>query len=242
MAAKETGTIRRSIYVLASYNTFIYLPLIVICICGRALIPELPAQNSDEIIPRLAMRTTEPIWGGSLIAGLILAAPFGAVMATVSSYLVVIASGLVRDIYQRFIDPDVNAATMRRLSYFVMVAVGLIAVAANLRPVAYLQAIVVFSGSCGAAAFLVPALMAAYWRRATASGALAAMLGGTAAILLLYSVGWVGGGFRPYLLLGIEPLIWGVLTSLVAGVIVSLVTTAPDEGHVARCFDRDDTT
>ncbi len=238
MAAKGTETIRRSIYVLATYNALIYLPLVIICVCGRVLIPDLPSQNSDEIIPRLALQTTAPLWGGSLIAGLILAAPFGAVMATVSSYLVVIASGIVRDIYQRFINPQVGVREIRRLSYISMVVVGLVAVAANLRPVEYLQAIVVFSGSCGAAAFLMPALMAAYWRRATASGALAAMLSGTGVMLLLNAVGWwVSGKFSPYLLFGMEPVIWGVLVSVVAGVSVSLVTRTPDAKHLAVCFD-----
>ena len=237
MAAKNTETIRRSIYLLATYNTLIYLPLIVICICGRVLIPDLPAKNSDEIIPRLAILTTSDFWGGAFVAGIILAAPFGAVMATVSSYLVVIASGLVRDIYQRFLNPQANAYTMRRLSYIVMVVVGLIAVGANLRPVEYLQAIVVFSGTCGASAFVVPALMAVFWRRATAAGTLAAMLGGTGATLVLYAVGWVGGTFRPYLLLGLEPLVWGLAASLLAGVLVSLRTAPPDEGRIALCFD-----
>src|SRR5690606_6651477 len=40
MASKNTQTIRRSIFLLAGYNTLIYLPLIAICICGRALLPD----------------------------------------------------------------------------------------------------------------------------------------------------------------------------------------------------------
>lgn len=237
IAAKNTETVRRSIYVLATYNTFIYLPLIIICICGRALIPDLPPQHSDEIVPRLALQTTRDVPGGSFVAGLILAAPFGAVMATVSSYLVVISSGLVRDIYQRFINPDADVARIRRLSYAAMVLVGTVALIANIKPVQYLQAIVVFSGSGGAASFLVPALMAAYWRRATSSGVLAAMLCGSGVMLLLYGIGWVGGSFKPHSFLGLEPLIWGVTASLVAGVTVSLMTKPPAEALVSDCFD-----
>lgn len=237
MASKNTETIRRSIVVLSTYNMMIYLPLIVICICGRALMPDLPPQSSDEIIPRMAIRTTGGMWGGSLIAGLILAAPFGAVMATVSSYLVVIASGLVRDIYQKFFNVEATEREMRRLSYTAMVIVGLVAVAANVRPVQYLQAIVVFSGSCGSAAFLVPLLMAAYWRRSTATGAAAAMLAGTTVMLLLYGANWIHGSFQPYYLLGFDPIMWGVPASLVTGITVSLLTRAPDAEHLARCFD-----
>lgn len=243
MASKNSATIRKSIVLLAVYNMLIYLPLIVICICGRAVIPDLA--KTDEIIPRLALHTTSSLPGGSLLAGLILTAPFGAVMATVSSYLVVIASGLVRDLYQRFLHPDASLAQIKRMTYAAMILVGVVAFVANLRPVAYLQALVVFSGSGGAAAFVVPAAMAAYWRRATAAGAFAAMAGGACTILGLYVTGFLSADpgigqatvFRPYFLLGLDPILWGLLVSLVAGIVVSRLTAPPPPELVSRMFD-----
>ena len=245
MASKSTETIRKSIFLLAAYNMFIYLPLIVICVCGRAIIPDL--EKTDEIIPRLAMHTTSPLPGGSLLAGLILTAPFGAVMATVSSYLVVIASGLVRDFYQRLVRPQAPTAEIKRLSYAAMILVGLVAFLANINPVEKLQALVVFSGSGGATAFVVPAAMACYWRRATAAGALAAMAAGAATHITLYVIGFLSAsdpmigqatGFRPYYLLGIDPMIWGLAASLASGVIVSLLTSPPRAELVSRLFDQ----
>ena len=129
------------------------------------------------------------------IAGLILAAPFGAVMATVSSYLVVIASGLVRDVYQRFINPQAGSLDLRRVSYFVMVLVGVIAVVANINPVDYLQVIVVFSGTGAAATFCVAApMLARIWRRATTAGMLAGMIGGGGTVVSMYILGIQGYG------------------------------------------------
>jgi sodium/pantothenate symporter len=245
MACKSTGTIRRSIYLLSVYNAFIYIPLVVICVCGRALIPDL--RHTDEIVPRMALRMTEDLPFGTFWGGLILAAPFGAVMATVSSYLVVIASGLVRDVYQRFLNPHASTRRLRCLSYAAMILVGAIAVAANLRPVAYLQAIVVFSGSGAAATFCMPGLLLAYWRRATVPGMIAGMLGGAGTLLTLYISGFLGIGgdpligqvtsFRPYYLLGIDPIVWGLLVSLCAGVTVSLLTAPPDPAIVSTMFD-----
>jgi SSS family solute:Na+ symporter/sodium/pantothenate symporter len=195
MAGKSTEVIRKSIYLLSGYNALIYMPLVVICICGRAIIPDL--DKTDEIIPRVALLTTQTLPGGSFLAGLILAAPFGAVMATVSSYLVVIASGLVRDVYQRFINPQAGTHDLRRLSYLAMIAIGAIAILANIKPVAYLQAIVVFSGTGAAATFCVPALMLAYWRRATVPGMLAAMFAGAGTMVVLYGLGFAEGfGFE----------------------------------------------
>jgi SSS family solute:Na+ symporter/sodium/pantothenate symporter len=245
MAGKNAEVIRKSMCLLAVYNFFIYLPLIAICICARAIMPNV--SPSDEVIPRMALFTTRELPGGSFIAGLILAAPFGAIMATVSGYLVVIASGLVRDIYQRFINPQGNEYTVRRLSYLVMIMVGLVAVALNVRPVAYLQVLVVFSGTGAAAAFVVPCFMLCYWRRATARGTIAAMLAGAGSLLVFYVIGLLSpdpkigadASFRPYYLFGLDPLLWSVTASLFAGIGVSLRTQPPEAGHVARLFDAD---
>jgi len=250
MAGKSTEVIRKSIYLLSGYNALIYMPLVMICICGRAIIPDL--DKSDEIIPRVALITTQSLPGGSFIAGLILAAPFGAVMATVSSYLVVIASGLVRDVYQRFINPQAGTHELRRLSYLAMIGIGAIGILANIKPVAYLQAIVVFSGTGAAATFCVPALMLAYWRRATVPGMLAGMFAGAGTMVVLYGLGFLEAfgmavlplqnigpvtTFHPYYLFEIDPLLWGLAASLVAGVSVSLVTNAPEAEVVSRLFD-----
>jgi SSS family solute:Na+ symporter/sodium/pantothenate symporter len=233
MACRDSATLRRSVFLLNSYNFCIYIPLVIICICGRALIPHLPPARSDEIIPRLTIATTAPLPGGSLLAGLILSAPFGAVMSTVSSYLVVIASGLVRDVYQRFLRRDANDTELRRVSYIVMTAVGVLAVLANLKPPRYLQAVVVFSGTGSAATFLAVATMAAFWRRATAAGAFAAMLAGFATMLGLYATGWLDPAdpmigqatrFRPYYLLGLDPIVWGLAASFASGIVVSMMT------------------
>ena len=228
-------------------ETVIYLPLVVICICGRALIPDLQPGQTDEIVPRMAMKMTADLPFGSFWGGLILAAPFGAVMATVSSYLVVIASGLVRDVYQRFINPRASTRTLRLLSSAAMVIVGGIAVVANIRPVAYLQAIVVFSGTGAAATFCMPGLLLAYWRRATVPGIVASMLAGAGSVLGLYVCGFMGVGgdpligpvtsFRPYYLLGLDPILWGLASSLVVGVVVSLLTPRVDPGIVSAMFD-----
>jgi SSS family solute:Na+ symporter/sodium/pantothenate symporter len=199
----------------------------------------------------MTFQTTSHLPGGSFLAGLILAAPFGAVMATVSSYLVVIASGLVRDVYQRFLNPAATPWQLRRLSYIVMVMVGIVAVAANIKPVQYLQAIVVFSGTSAAATFVTPALMAAFWRRANAPGVMAAMIAGASTMFALFAAGWVlswrgydqGIGpqtmFRPYYLLGLEPVVWGLFASAVAGCLGSLLTRPPDRAGVSRFFDAD---
>lgn len=200
----------------------------------------------------MALLSTKEWPGGSLIAGMILAAPFGAVMSTVSSYLVVLSSGLVRDIYQRFIRPQATPGELRKAAYLSMVFVGTVAVAVNINPIAYLQAFIVFSATGSAATFLIPAVMACYWRRATVAGAFASMIGGASTVLSLYLIGIfekmpeqrIGQltGFRPYYLCEVDPFLWGVLVSGLCGVTVSLLTTPPDQALLSKMFDKESTT
>lgn len=264
MAAHNTEVIRKSIALLSFYNCLIYIPIIIIAICGRALFPAM--EKTDEIIPTLAMHLTQNIPGGSLMTALILTAPFGAIMASVSCFVLVIASGLVQDLYLRFVNPNATEIQTRRATRGAMVIVGVVGVLAVVNPPAYLQALIVFSGSAGAAAFVTPALMACYWRRGTAAGVLASMGSGFAVHLGLYVLGWihnwalafespagaaltirnllgpdmmigVASAFRPYFLLGVDPVLWALLASAIAGIGVSLITAPPSEEHLQRVYD-----
>jgi SSS family solute:Na+ symporter/sodium/pantothenate symporter len=64
----------------------------------------------------------------------------------------------------------------------------------------------------------------------------------------LFAAGWVlswsgydpmigpATRFRPYYVLGLEPVIWGLAASLAAGLVVSRLTQPPDAALVERLF------
>ena len=89
--------------------------------------------------------------------------------------------------------------------------------------------------------------MLVYWRRATVPGMFASMLCGAGTMLGLYLIGGVLGygnpligeatSFRPYFLLGVDPLIWSLAVSAIAGVGVSLVTRPCDDALISKYFD-----
>jgi SSS family solute:Na+ symporter/sodium/pantothenate symporter len=153
----------------------------------------------------------------------------------------------VRDIYQRFIAPNADRNQLRRAAWGTMIVAGLISVAVSWYPVTYLQAFIVFSTSGAAATFLVPALMACYWRRATTAGIFASMISGAMTVLVLYLIGILNllphqaigaaTGFRPWYLWGFDPLIWGILVSGTSGILISLMTMPMDEELLSRMFD-----
>jgi SSS family solute:Na+ symporter/sodium/pantothenate symporter len=245
MAFRDTKTLRHALFLLAVYNTLIYLPLVFIFIAARDVLPGLA--KPDEVMPTMALAVANP-W----VAGLILAAPFGAVMATASAFLVQISSALVQDVYHRWIDPNPSERTLRLLSqgFIIAVALGAATVTA-VKPPVFLQAIVVFAGGANACALLFPAVMAVFWRRATARGAMLSMLAGVLTVFGLYAAGFVrqqidptydpgigekSGSFYPIYFLGIAPFVWGLVASVVGGVLGSLLDRPPKQEEVERFF------
>ncbi|HWE36383.1 MAG TPA: sodium/solute symporter [Isosphaeraceae bacterium] len=249
MAFRDSRTLRYSILYQCLYNAIIYIPLIFIFVAARSILPDLA--KPDEVMPRLVIRLANPY-----IAGLILAAPYGAVMSTVSGFLLIVSSGLVRDIYQRFLRPSASQREVAWASYAATVAVGIAVTLVATRPPRFLQLIVIFASAGMASAFLMPAMLGAFWRRASAAGAIAAMAVGAGVTVGLYAIGTIGPRplglawlvgtnpdigaretFRPFYLLGLDPCVWGLSASLLAGVLVSLVTRPPDQERVAILFD-----
>jgi len=235
MAFKDTPTLRRSIFTVAIYYSLIYFPLVIIFCCARVLIPGMESEP-DRIMPQIAVELTQNI-GMGWLAGLLIAAPFAAVMSTVDSFLLMISSGLVRDIYQRNINPEVTEKKIKRLSYLFTMLVGLGALLGAMNPPEFLQYIIIYTGSGLASCFLAAVVYALFWPRSNSQGCIAAMLSGFLAHLSLYLVGFLRGtGFSAYRLYGMDPVVIGLLVSFVVGFVVTLLTAPPPRDLVQKYF------
>ncbi len=236
MAFKDTMTLRRSIFTVAMYYSMIYFPLVIIFCCARILLPGME-NEPDRIMPAMAVFLTENI-GLGWLAGLLVAAPFAAVMSTVDSFLLMISSSLVRDIYQRNIDPKVKEKTIKILSYVFTLIVGVAAMLGAVNPPQFLQDIIVYTGSGLAAAFLGPMVFALYWPRSNAAGSIAGMLAGFGAHLAMYCAGYFVNGsfFLPYQLFNFDPVIIGLVTSFTATFGATLLTAPPPADLVKKYF------
>jgi Na+/pantothenate symporter len=221
MAFKGTNVLRNAILTVSIYYTVIYLLLVVIFCCGRILLPGMEV-DSDRIMPELAAKVTSNA-GVPWLAGLLLAAPFAAVMSSVDSFLLMVSSSVVRDIYQNRVNPSASERQLKRLSYLVTVVVGTLAMLAVLNPPQYLQDLIVFATSGLAGCFLMPVLLGLYWPRMTAMGAIAGMLGGLGCHLLLYIAGYlIEDKFTAYQLLEFNPFLWSLTVSGLLGWLCSL--------------------
>lgn len=280
MSFKDTPSLRKAILLVAAYYVFTYMALLVIFICARAIFPteylrEIGTEGEpDSIMPAMTRELTKKLQLGGMtvgpfVAGALMAAPYAAIMSTVAAFLLMISSSLVRDLYQRTINPKASDRTLKRISYATTALVGIVVMLGAINPPRFLQYIIVFTGSGQGCAFLFPMVLALYWKRSTRQGVLAGMLGGFAVLLGMYVLGWIdsqtrgvengigrwcqvtlGGlpgwgeprldSFAPLYMGGVDPLLWGLMASLLFTVVVSLLTR-PDPALTAKFFPTDAT-
>ncbi len=237
MAFKNSAVLKRSIVMVCIYYSAIYFSLIIIFCCARVVLPGMEI-DSDRVMPEMAAHLTSAA-GWPWLAGILVAAPFAAVMSTVDSFLLMVSSALVRDIYQRNINPQASEQRIKRLTYGITSLVGAAAVIAVLNPPKYLQDLIVFASSGLAGCFLVPVAFALFWPRMNGAGAVAGMLGGGGTHLLLYIVGYLKAGhFSVHPFLGLNPFIWEVAGSAICLLTASLLTAPPAESLVRKFFGR----
>lgn len=235
MAFRDSRTLKRSIVTVSVYYSMIYFALVVIFVCARLFLPGRELV-SNRIMPEFATFLTtaaEVPW----LAGLVVAAPFAAVMSSVDSFLLMFSSGIVRDIYQKHINPDAPVQKVRVLTYTSTAVVGAAATIAALNPPEFLQTLIVFSTSGLAVGFLVPMALAIYWPRMNAAGVICGMSGGCIVLLALYITNSVvNGKFGSYQLLGFDSFIWGVIASAIFAVAGARMTAPPDQRLVEKFF------
>jgi len=235
MAFESTKVYRRAMFSVCIYYTLIYIPLVVIFVAARHLLPNLDR-------PDMAMAETVLAVAPGVLAGVILAAPFAAVMSTVDSFLLAISSSVVRDVYQRSINPRASEQRIRRLSYATTLLVGLIVMFGAFNPPRFLQTIIVLTTAGLACTFLAPMFFTLYWKRMTSTGCMAGIVAGFSTCFGLYVLGWLGAFSLPDDVTphpaGVLPVIWGLAASIAATIVGSLLSRPPPEDLVTLYFKR----
>jgi len=164
-----------------------------------------------------------------VISGLVAAGGMAAAMSTADGLLLAIANALSHDLYYKMIDP--KADTKRRLivARVLLIAIGAAgALVASLRLTGILGA-VAWAFCFAMSGLFFPLVLGVWWKRANRAGAIAGMIIGLGVgTWYLYAVKW--GGMKPWW--GMDDLRFGMVgaaASLVAMVVVSLLTPAPDK-------------
>jgi Na+/proline symporter len=168
-------------------------------------------ERSGRVIAYVA-RDHLPIALGALLLTTIMAI----IVSTAISYLLVPATALVRDVYQRFINPQASEKSLVWLLRGLVVFLGAVAYFISTFSEKFLEVALRAYTIYGTG--VTPSLVAALtWKRATAAGAVTSIIAGVATTLI-----WEFGGFGQRT--GIDPVIPAIAISVISLIIVSLST------------------
>ncbi len=163
-----------------------------------------------------------------IVAGLLYAAVMAAIMSTADSQLLVASSSITNDLLGKSKKYNFSDSQLMWISRAVVIAVAVVAVVLALFGGNNIMGLVSYAWAGFGAAFGPLMILSLYWKRMNLSGALASMIVGFATVIL-----WNTFLTGPT---GIYELLPGFIFSMIAGIVVSLLTAPPSE-EIQKEFD-----
>lgn len=220
MAIDDPKQLRWTAVVGTVWNVVMSWGAIFIGLAGRVYFPEtdmLPAGDTENLYPVLAQQHLHPV-----IFGVVVASIFAAIMSTADSQLLVAASSVVRDVYDRILHRGREISQEKLVLYsrvvvFVLVVIALVFGLIAQELVFWL---VLFAWSGLGAALGPTSILALYWRGTTKAGVMAGLVTGTVVTIIWYYI--------PALKESMYELVPAFIASLLVTWIVSKYTRRPD--------------
>lgn len=182
-------------------------------------------EKADQIIPMILQRGMNPFLASIFIAGIVAAG-----MSTIDGILVTTTGAVTRDIYQKIINKDATDENVMKLSKVVTVIIGIIVICFGVFQPGSIFEINLFAFS-GMAIFVVPILFGIYWKKATAKGAVAAVIVGIISLLLFTLNPSVKA-----LAMGFHALFPTTIIASIVMIVVSKFTETPPQETIDRHF------
>lgn len=154
------------------------------------------------------------------ITGLILAAVLAAIMSTLSSQLLVCSSSITKDFYLTFFNKEASDKQQMVIGRLSVLVVAVFATIFAYLPNKTILDIVGQAWAGFGSAFGPVLLLSLHWKRMTKWGALSGMVVGGLTVII-----WIVSGLSSY----IYEMVPGFSLSLIAVIVVSLLTEKPDE-------------
>ncbi|MBR3108866.1 MAG: sodium/proline symporter [Clostridia bacterium] len=223
MSVRSDKDIRKSSVIGITWTLLILGFAVVSAIAGRMLLGEI--EDSATVFIQMVRKIFPPV-----ISGILLSAILAASMSTADSQLLASASAFASDVYKPILRKgkagDKEMFWMGRVVVLV-IAIAALLIASNPNSGTIMGLVENAWGVFGAA-FGPVLLLSLFWRRLTFGGAVAGIVVGAGVDIL-----WLVflGSF------GLYEIIPGFLAGLIAGVVVSLLSKAPDK-EVTALFDQ----
>ncbi len=169
-------------------------------IIARGQFPDLPA--ADLALPTIFVHSLPPLAGA-----LGLAAVFSAELSAADASLFMLTTSLSQDLYKRFLQPAADDGQVLRVARLSTIASGVMAVGIALVSASVIDTLKIFYTLLGVSLF-VPIVAGLYVPRTSNRAALASILAGVSAMLVVYiATGGTG---------------WGVVTPALAGLLAAI--------------------
>jgi sodium/proline symporter len=227
MSIADADQLRYSAVVGTIWNVVMAWGAVFIGLAGRVYFPDvalLPDADTEQLYPLLASQHLSPVFFGVVVASI-----FAAIISTADSQLLVAASSVVRDFYEKILHRG-DTIPQRRLVLYSRIVVALlvvVSVVVGLLAEELVFWLVLFAWAGLGAAIGPTSILALYWRRTTRAGVIAGLVTGTAVTII-----WEKTPLLSQLLYELIPAFFA---GLAVTVLVSYLTQPPED--VDEVFD-----
>lgn len=219
--AKDSRTARSGTVAAGLYCIGYAVVVAIIGMCAAVIVPGL--QNAQSAFPEMAIRVLPPG-----LTGLVLAGTLSALMSTADGPILAASTLVIRDLWIPILKPRWDDRHQTAAYRWVTLAVGVFAIVSAVWIQDVLNALdLAYDLLSGA--IVVPVIAALFWKRATAQGAVLSMILSSIVVI----VGLIREGLS-----ATNPIIYGVVTSLVSLVVISLLTPPPDSARMKEWEER----
>jgi sodium/proline symporter len=223
MSIDDPRQLRYAAVVGTVWNVVMAWGAVFIGLAGRVVFPEvsmLPEADTENLFPMLAQQYLHPF-----LFGVVLASIFAAIMSTADSQLLVAASSVVRDVYEKILkkDEEVSQRRLVFLSRAVVFTLVILALLFGFLAEELVFWLVLFAWAGLGASIGPTTILALYWKRTTRAGVISGLVTGTLVTILWY--------YTPVLSSLMYELIPGFISAWLATWIVSLYTEPPPDAE-----------
>ncbi len=216
-SAKDEREAKRSVIGWVVGVIILGVTLQSLAVVGSSYFKGLEAKEAGKIILLVAHKGIPVAVGCALLVAIV-----AIIISTANSFLLVPATNLIRDIYQRFINPDLEDKKMILYSRIFVIILGVISYSLisffpRILDAAYAAYTVYGAG-------ITPALVAVFfWKRATVAGGVLSILGGMTTTVLWEIINKIQG----HLPLGVPAVYPALICSLLLLVGISFLGRKP---------------
>ncbi len=233
MAVKSEKEIKKSGTIAIIWVSLAFVASFFIGILGRAFVSsDLTSATSETVLIRMIQQIFTDNFVLIFIGGIFLCGILAAIMSTADSQLLVTASAISEDMYKGTIKKDASEKSALMIGRVAVIVIAVIAFAIAIDPNSSIMGLVSDAWAGFGAAFGPVVLLALFWKRSNAAGAMAGMISGALTVIVwdyIPMISTADGLSTIGSVTGLYSLAVGFPVALVIMVIVSLITKKPND-------------